>query len=150
MVTRDLADGEAIGGGDTVLATWPAALVPPGALHEAPVGRRVVHGIRDGQPLVAAQLAPAGRGAWAAALDDGESAVQVPLLEAMPGLAVHDVVDVVVARSDAADPSEQVVAHDGRVLQVDAAAVTLAVRDREAARTATAALLGATAIVVRG
>lgn len=150
VVTRDLAAGEPLARDDTVLGTWPAALAPPDALHEAPIGRRLSEGIRAGQPLVGDQLAPAGRGAWAAALDVGESAVQVPLVQAMPGLDVDDVVDVVVASAGTTTPGQRVLAHDARVLQVEDAVVTVAVRDAEAATTAASVLIGATALVVRG
>ena len=104
--------------------------------------------------LLGHRLARAGAGAWSSLLGDDETAVQLPLREPAPGVAVGDLVHVV-APVTATTPDAvgqllvEVVAHDARVLDVHPDTVTVAVHRSELVPTAGAALGGLVSLVVR-
>jgi pilus assembly protein CpaB len=154
VAVRDLPAGTTLGPGDVAPVDWPVAHSPDGALEDLPADRRLTTDVVRGEVLLGQRLGRAGEGAWSSLLGDGETAVQLPLREPTPGVAVGDHVDVMAPVAATipdvvAELSVEVVAHDARVLDVRDDAVTVAVRRAEAVATAGAALGGLVSLVVR-
>lgn len=97
VTVRELAPGSAIRAEDLVVRSWPAALVPAGALRALPdaAGRVVAGAVRAGEPLTDLRLV----GAALTTRAGGPDAAAVPLRPADPAvaalLAPGTVVDVV-------------------------------------------------------
>src|SRR5687767_13071179 len=61
IVARDrIAMGDRIEANAITTQSWPAALVPAGAISESPVGRTVIASIEPGEAVMGARLAPQG------------------------------------------------------------------------------------------
>lgn len=99
VATRAVAAGEVLGPLDVTIEAWPVAVVPAGALDEAPVGRTATAPIVAGEAVVAARVAPEGLSEVAARLPPGWRAVAIPAAAGgfggdLPPLAIGDHVDV--------------------------------------------------------
>lgn len=158
VATRDLAAGEVVGADDVVVASWPPAVVPEGALAEVPAGRTVAAPIVAGEAVVGARVAPEGLSDVAALLPPGWRAVAVPAFGGgaggdHPPLAVGDRVDVL-ASVDTFDPlahqSAEVVAEGALVVDVRDGSVTVGVPQRVAAAVAVATTRGTITLALVG
>lgn len=136
--------------GSTRVESWPAAVIPEGALVDVPAEARAAHGIGPGEVITRARVAGAELGPVAARLPSGERAVAIPVEAGVtPPLAVDDRVDVIVTvptESPAAERPGFVLVRDATVVDVSDAAVTVAVSSEDAIRVAVA--LGAGAVVL--
>ena len=74
-----LPAGATVGPDDTEVRRVPGALVPPGAVMDAPVGSVVAATVHEGEVVLGARLAPAGTSALAAALPPHTRGVAVPV-----------------------------------------------------------------------
>ena len=154
VATRDLAPGDEIGAGDVHLVDHPPGLVPADALAEVPVGQVVRAAVFDGEVLVAARLAPTGTSGLAATLPDGTRAVAIPVeAGTAPPLQPGDLVDVLVALPEEAaggGPPGFALTTGATVVDVDDAAVTIAVDPEAAPRIAVALGQGAVTLALVG
>jgi Flp pilus assembly protein CpaB len=147
FVARDHVDlGDVVNDDDVTVETWPVAVVPDGAVDASPAGRTAVAAIERGEAVVAARLAPDGLRGVAALVPDGWRAIAVPVGPAMVTLSVGDHVDLIAgfdaSGSDGGGAPAFVIARDALVVAVDEEAVTVAVRDTDAARVAFAVVAG--------
>ena len=162
VAARDLAAGAVVGAGDVTVEEWPAAMVPGGALAEAPIGSTVTAPVVAGEAVVAARVAPEGLSGVAALIPPGHRAVAVPgsaggLGTDTPPLRVGDRVDVL-ATFDVVDPTDGsagseptgTVADGALVVDVSDDAVTLAVPAVDAARVAFAVARGTITLALVG
>jgi len=150
VARRDLRAGEVVHTVDVVARDWPAAVVPPGALSDAPVGRALRADVVAGEALVAPRVAGAGTPGAAAVVPDGWRAIAV-VPGAVPELAAGAVVDVYAIGDPTADAGEQRstrVASEARVLAVDDGTVTIAVPEALVARVTSAAATGAVSLAL--
>lgn len=150
VARRDLRAGEVVRAEDVVARDWPAAVVPRGALADAPVGRALRADVVAGEALVAARVAGAGTAGTAAAVPDGWRAIAV-VPGAIPELAAGAVVDVYAIGDPAAgegEPRAARVANGARVLAIDDGTVTIAVPEALVARVSSAAASGAVSLAV--
>ncbi|MEA3020479.1 MAG: pilus assembly protein CpaB [Actinomycetota bacterium] len=131
VARRDLAPGVALRPGDVVVRMLPAALVPAGALTDAPAGQVVAAWIGRGEVVLNRRLAPAGLSATAALLPRGTRGVAVPTGTAPLPVVVGDRVDLL-ATVDGAQRPTFAVATDAVVVAVSADAVTVAVDEAQA------------------
>jgi pilus assembly protein CpaB len=162
VASQDLASGTALTGNDVAVATWPAPLVPAGALRTPQeVGGRVLAGAaRAGEPLTDVRLA--GRESAARLTgrpDDAAVPVRLPNPDVAGLLGPGSRVDVVAPGPD--DGRPVVLAADAAVLTVLAAEparpgqaapgrlVLVALPRSEAARVAAAALSEQIAVTLR-
>ncbi|MEU7815513.1 SAF domain-containing protein [Pseudonocardia sp. NPDC049154] len=107
VAARDLAPGSVVAAADLTLATWPAELVPAGAVGVAAAEGRVLAGaLRAGEPLTDLRLAGATLAAAATGLPD---AAAVPVRLADPDVAALLTpgvrVDVVAAAPEGGEPA---------------------------------------------
>jgi pilus assembly protein CpaB len=149
VARRDLHAGDVIAVDDTAVREWPAAVVPPGALHEAPLGRALRADVAAGEALVAPRVAGAGTHGPAAALPDGWRAVAV-VPGTLPPLAAGAVVDVYAVADPAASGDQPAlrVAAAARVVAVDDGTVTIAVPESLVGRVTAAAATGAVSLAL--
>jgi Flp pilus assembly protein CpaB len=150
VVRRDVAAGERVDAGDVERRNVPAALVPPGALVDAPGGRVTVVPLLRGQIVVAAQLAPPALSPVAALVPAGRVAVAVPTGGLAPPLRRGDVVDVLATFDDGVDPPTFAVAERAPVVAVADDAVTVAVDADEVDRVAFAVTTAVVTVVLTG
>lgn len=153
VARRDLAAGDVVGPDDVAVERRPRAVVPDGALAEAPVGRAVTAPVLAGEPLVDARLAPDGLTGPAALVPAGWRAVAVPAGDAglaapAPPLAVGDRVDVL--GPGFVDGDAGVVAEGAVVVHVGEAAVTVAVPAADADDVAAAIATATATLALRG
>jgi Flp pilus assembly protein CpaB len=152
VAARDLGPGDEVGHGDVQLVDRPPDLVPDGALGEVPTGQVVRAAVFEGEVLVGARLAPLGVDGLAATLPEGTRAVAIPVeTGTAPPLARGDQVDVLVALPEAAaggGPPGFAVTSDAVVVDVDEAAVTIAVERDVAPRIAVALGQGAVTLAL--
>jgi len=161
VAARDLASGTVLGPADLAVATWPAALVPNGALRAPePAGGRVLVGAaRAGEPLTDVRLT--GRESAALLLGRPDAAavpVRLPDADVAALLTPGSRVDVV---TPGRDDRPVVLAADAAVLTVLAPGqdapgrgppgrlVLVALPRSEAARVAAAALSEQVAVTLR-
>jgi pilus assembly protein CpaB len=140
VAVRDLPVGHPLGPDDLRRATWPADLLPDGALAE-PDGMLVA-------PLPRGAVATdrhLGDGGLAAGLPSGTAVVPIPV-DAVPALPRGALIDLVAA--DLGGGPGQLVAAGALVLQTDELAVWLAVDAADAPGLASAALHGSIGVVV--
>ncbi|GAA2897431.1 SAF domain-containing protein [Pseudonocardia halophobica] len=107
VAARDLAPGSVVTPADLTLATWPAELVPAGAVGVAAAEGRVLAGaLRAGEPLTDLRLAGAALAAAATGMPD---AAAVPVRLADPDVAALLTpgvrVDVVAAAAEGGEPT---------------------------------------------
>jgi Flp pilus assembly protein CpaB len=139
VAAHPLAAGAVLGADDLVTRHWPAAVVAPGALSEAPVGRTLTGAVAAGEALNDVRLAPVGASGTGALLEPGMRAVAVPTTTGRLALSVGDRVELV-----AVGPTggAQVVAGDGTVLSVDEESITVAVEEGNGPEVAAAVAAG--------
>lgn len=140
VAVRDLTVGHTLGPDDLERTTWPADLVPDGALSE-PAGTLVA-------PLPRGAVATdrhLGDGGPGAGLPPGTAVVPVPV-EAVPQLPSGTRLELVAG--DRIDGTGQRITGEALVLRTDEAAVWLAVDHDDAATLASAALHGPIGVVV--
>lgn len=157
VATVSLRAGDRVGTTTATVEQLPSRVVPDGALHELPAGRRVGSAVEPGEVLTAARLAPDGLGATAAALPPGTAAVTVPSGDAPAPVRAGDVVDVhrvtvldpyaaqdgvSASGSDSDGDAGGIVADRAVVTSVDATRTTLAVRRSQVVATVRAATAG--------
>lgn len=181
VLTRDVAAGELVEPSAFETRRWPRSLVPHGAVRRVPSdSRRVTTSIVEGEVMLQSRWRRSG-GAWAASLNRGESAVQVPLPAPLDGLAPGDRVDVattaVSLRTPAGSPGDApgvdafadevplhpedyrsngtdeganlVITRDARVLAVGPSTATIAVSSVDGPATASAAMSGSIALIIK-
>jgi Flp pilus assembly protein CpaB len=166
VARRTLAPGDAVGGAVTV-EEWPKALVPDGALTDAPPGDRVVVAdVAKGEPLVTNRISGGGGQGAAALVPPGHRAIAVPLLVAGLPLRLGDHVDLIATPgggdpsavpfadgsvdADLSPASADEVATDATVVAVADESVTVAVRSDDAPDVAMAITTGTIVVVLTG
>lgn len=106
VATTDLPPGTHLAASDLRLASWPSALVPPGALTsvEAAAGRTLAAAVGKGEAMTALRLV--GPALAATLLTDGRVAAAVRLsdAQAVTLLRPGDRLDLVAASAGGADP----------------------------------------------
>ena len=127
--------------------TWPARLVPEGALAAAD-GRRTARPVAAGAALTTADLAGAGQGVVVARMPDGTVGVTVARGAAPAPVHAGDRVDVLGVAAAGRSLGAERVAVRGTVVAADRVAVTVAVRRNEAADVAAAAAAGTAVLVL--
>lgn len=152
VATRDLAPGDLLDASTARLEPRPRSLVPPGALRSRPTGARVAAAVYAGEVVLEDRLAGAGLSAVAARLPPGHRAMAVPVeAGTAPRLAVGDHVDVLVALPGEAaggGPPGFALAAGVLVVDVDDAAVTIAMPADAAPRLAVAFGAGAVTLAL--
>jgi Flp pilus assembly protein CpaB len=147
--------GDVIGEGDIAAASWPAAVVPRGAVPGArdAVGRTVVQVIEPGEAVLAARLAPEGLHGVAALVPPGWRALALPAGPAPLPLSVGDRIDLVAAVGGTDEAASQspsfVLADNAVVVAVDERSVTVAVRAEDAPRVALGIVTGSVVPALR-
>lgn len=151
VATRALEAGAAVAADDVEVRWWPVGLAPADAVAEPPVGRIVSAPIVEGEPIVAARLAPAGLSGLAALVPAGWRALAIPVTAATPPLQVGDHVDLLATFEQATEgPPTFLVATEAQVLVVGEQAVTIAVPAADVARVAFAVSTGTVIPALRG
>ena len=174
VATRDLAPGDVVDAGAFEVRDLPEAMLPDAVLDavvdgpedgsvpsggtagDPPVGAVVRHPVLDGEPLVAARLAPHGLTGAAALVPAGWRAVAVPLgAGGAPPVTTADLVDILAvtpAAAEGAPGREPAFALVEQALVVDVAddAVTVAVPEDDAPRVAWALSNGAVVLALAG
>lgn len=134
--------------------SWPAALVPVGAVDTSPIGRTAIATIEPGEAVIATRLAPEGLSGLAALVPPGWRALAIPVGPTIVKLSVGDHVDLIagfdVASATAGQAPAFTVADDAIVIAVDDERVTVAVHDDDAARVAFAIVGGTVVPALRG
>lgn len=152
VATADIAAGERLDAGNTVLVAHPAPLVPDGAVTSRAADARAAAALLDGEVVREERLAPNGASAVAARLPPGTRAMAVPVEPGtMPALAIGDRVEVLVALAPEAagdGPPGFALATDVPVVDVTDMAVTLAVSRDVAPRLAVAFGQGAVTLAL--
>lgn len=101
VVQRAVAAGSTLTAADVALERRPVAMVPPGALGEAPVGRVALVDLVAGEVTIERRLAGPGRTGAAALLRPGERGVAITALTGeRPPLTVGDLVDLLAVPAD--------------------------------------------------
>jgi Flp pilus assembly protein CpaB len=138
--------GELVEADAITTESWPAAVVPSGSVSNSPVGRTAVATIEPGEALIDARLAPEGLSGVAALVPPDWRALAIPIGPTVVTLSVGDHVDLIagfdVGNANAGQSPAFIVATDALVVAVDEQRVTVAVRDRDAARVAFAIVAG--------
>ena len=154
IARRDLEAGERLDGGNTRIDHQPTPLVPDGALTEVPADGRLVEPVYAGEVVREERLAPTGLSTIAARLPPGARAMAIPVEPGtVPALTIGDRVDVLVALAAEAagdGPPGFALATDVLVVDVDDAAVTIAVPADTAPRVAVAFGAGAVTLALSG
>jgi Flp pilus assembly protein CpaB len=157
VAARDLETGHVVGAGDTTVQRWPLAVVPAGALAQAPAGRVVTAAMLAGEAVVGQRLAPEGLSGVAALVPEHHRAIAVPSSTAgfgtdAPPLVSGDRVDVL-ATFDVLDgdaPPTDAVAEGALVVDVGDGTVTVAVLEDDAPRVAFAVARGTVTLALVG
>jgi Flp pilus assembly protein CpaB len=147
VAVRDLPAGHRLEPGDVRRQSWPAALLPSGALSSLDGPVVVAAPVVAGEPVVRSRLGRARAGPVAAALTPGRRAVTLPVGDAPPPVAVGDQVDLVAAGSALA---AQVVARGATVMAVREGAVVVAVSTDELPAVAGGLVDGTVVVAVSG
>jgi Flp pilus assembly protein CpaB len=147
VVARErIVIGDTIDGAAVATESWPAAMVPEGAVTQSPVGQTVIATIEPGEAVNGARLAPDGLRGVAALVPSGRRALAIPVGPTVVDLSVGDQVDLI-AGFDAASASGGrapafTVAERAVVVAVDERRVTVAVDADDATRVAFAIVAG--------
>ncbi len=145
VAARDLDAGDVVQAADVRTERWPSAVVPGGAVDEAPLGRVLSADVVAGEALVGARLAPDGLSGPAALVPDGWRAVAVPSSAGfgapVPPLRLGDRVDVL---------APDLVAAGAVVVAVDDEVVTIAVSADDAPAVAEAMAVAVVVLALRG
>jgi Flp pilus assembly protein CpaB len=139
VAARPVERGRVLEAADLAVRMAPSSMLVPGALASVDDGRGrvVVVPLAEGEPLLAAHLAPAGLSGVAAQLAPGARAVSVPTGSNAPPLRRGDVVDVL-ATLEGEGGTTLAIAADAMVVDVGEGgatageAVTVAVSQDEA------------------
>jgi Flp pilus assembly protein CpaB len=154
VATEDLKAGDLLDADNTRLDHQPAPLVPDEALAAVPDDGRLAEPVYAGEVIREQRLADGGLSALAARLPSGTRAMAVPVEPGMvPSLVVGDRVDVLVAlgaESAGDGPPGFALATDVLVVDVDDAAVTIAMPAATAPRLAVAFGAGAVTLALTG
>src|SRR5579885_2549668 len=94
VATRALPAGTVIAPGDVEVRSWPAGLVPSGALDRTPVGDTVRAAIARGEAVLADRLGRHGATGAADLVPDGWRALAVPTTSSSLAVADGSVVDL--------------------------------------------------------
>jgi pilus assembly protein CpaB len=147
--------GDVVQGNDVTADSWPAAVVPRGAVPVTgdAAGRTVVEVIEPGEALLAGRLAPDGLRGVAALVPPGSRALALPVGSAALPLSVGNRVDLLAA-VDGTDASASqspsfVLAENAHVVAVDEGSVTVAVRAEDAPRVALGIVTGSVVPALR-
>jgi Flp pilus assembly protein CpaB len=147
--------GHVLDAEDVAPDSWPAAIVPRGAVPAADsaVGRTVVDEIEPGEAVLAGRLAPDGLQGVAALVPLGWRALAIPAGPSALPLAVGDRVDLVAAvdgtDATASESPSFVLADNALVVAVHDQSVTVAVRADDAPRVALAIVTGSVVPALR-
>jgi pilus assembly protein CpaB len=147
--------GDVVRDGDVAAASWPAAVVPRGAVPDtgSAVGRTVVQVIEPGESVLAARLAPEGLHGVAALVPPGWRALAMPVGPAALPLSVGDRVDLVAAvggtHAAPSQPPSFVLADNAIVVAVDERSVTVAIRAEDSPRVALGIVTGSVVPALR-
>lgn len=155
IVARDrIVMGEIIEADAITTQSWPAALVPAGAISDSPVGRTVIASIEPGEAVIGARVAPEGLSGVAALVPPGWRALALPVGPTVVALSVGDHVDLIagfdVASTNAGRAPAFPVAEDAVVVAVDDQRLTVAVEEEDAAHVAFAIVAGTVVPALRG
>jgi pilus assembly protein CpaB len=149
-----IAMGDVIESDSITTQSWPAALVPAGAVEASPIGRTVVATIEPGEAVLATRLAPDGLHGVAALVPPGWRAVAIPVGPTVVTLTVGDRVDLIAGFDVTAANADQApaftIAENAIVLAVDQQRTTVAVRAADAERVAFAIVAGTVVLTLRG
>ena len=162
VARRPLAPGDPVGG-SVVVEEWPRALVPDGAMTDAPPDDRVVVAdVAEGEPLVAGRVSGGGGEGAAALVPPGHRAIAVPLLVAGLPLRLGDRVDLITTPGGGDPSAVPFTGDDVRPVTADEVAtgavvvavaddsVTVAVRSDDAPDVATAITTGTVVVALAG
>jgi Flp pilus assembly protein CpaB len=156
LVARHRLDvGDVLDAEDVATDSWPAAVVPRGAVTAAgdAAGRTVVEVIEPGEAVLAGRLAPEGLQGVAALVPAGWRALAMPTGPAALPLSVGDHVDLVAAVDGTSDDSSQspsfVLADNALVVALDDKSVTVAVPAQDAPRVALGIVSGSVVPALR-
>jgi Flp pilus assembly protein CpaB len=147
-----------LGADDVTVQRWPVAVVPAGAVADAPDGRIVTDAVVAGEAVVERRLAPGGLSTVAALVPEHHRAIAVPssiggLGTDAPPLTNGDRVDLL-ATFDVLDgdaPPTGAVAEGALVVDVgDEGTVTVAVPEEDAPRVAFAVARGTVTLALVG
>lgn len=147
VAARPVERGSALAAADVTVHRLPSRFRTDGAFTSAEevVGRVAVVPLAPGEPVLGADLAPAGLGAVAALLPAGSRAVAVPTGGSSPVLRRGDVVDLLASFDG--HPT-LAVAVDAPVVDVGAESATVAVTPEEANAVAFALANGAVTVAL--
>ena len=138
--------GSTIDGASMETQSWPAALVPEGALESGFEGRTAIATIEAGEAVLRARVAPEGLEGIAALVPDGWRALAVPVAPTVIALRVGDRVDLIAGFDVGGTTTDRspslTVARDALVVAVDEKRVTVAVSRDDAERVAFAIVAG--------
>ena len=147
VATRHIDAGTALSADDVSVESWPAALVPSGALDGAPVGRTVRMAFDRGEPITRARVAPDGVDGVAALVPPGWRAIAVALGDASVPLEPGDQIDLIATSVDGSVSG--VVAEAALVVHVGERSVTVALPREVVDRVAGALVSGAVVAALR-
>ena len=154
VATRDLAAGALLDAGNTRVDKRPGALVPHEAVRALPDDRRLAEAVYAGEVVREERLAPGRPSEVAARVPAGTRAMAIPVEPGqMPQVAIGDRVDLLVALPPevaGAGPPGFALATDVLVVDVNDAAVTIAVPADTAPRVAVAFGAGAVTLALTG
>jgi len=147
--------GDVVAADDVAVESWPAAMLPRGAIESEAdtIDRTVVEVVEQGEAVLAARLAPDGLRGVAALVPSGWRALAVPVGPAALPLSVGDRVDIVAAvgGTDASvSPSPSfVLADNALVIETDEQSVTVAVPADDAPRVSLGIVTGSIVLALR-
>ncbi len=146
VTTRAVDAGEVLGAGAAEVRDVPAGFVPPGAAGIEALGSRASEALHEGEVVHVGRLAPEGLSAVAALLPPGTRGIAVPVDAGALPLVVGDAVDVLATVAEVTEagggPPTATLASRAPVVDVQEAAVTVAVPDDDATRVAYAVTTG--------
>lgn len=152
VTTRFVEAGEVLGPDAAAVRDVPDGFVPRGAAGADALGRRVTEDLHEGEVVHAERVAPGGLSAVVALLPPGTRGIAVPTDAGALPLVVGDLVDVLATMADessaAGGPPAATIAPGAVVVDVQEAAVTVAVPEDDAARVAYAVATGIVALAL--
>lgn len=152
VTTRAVEAGEVLGPDAAEIRDVPAGFVPPGAAGADALGRRATGTLHEGEVVHVERVAPGGLSVVAARLPPGTRGIAVPTDAGALPLVVGDHVDVLATVADVATatsgPPVATLAPGAVVVDVQEAAVTVAVPEDDAARVAYAVATGIVALAL--
>jgi Flp pilus assembly protein CpaB len=151
VASRDLPEGTVITQADLASSATSSVLADQAVAD--PVGRTVIADIFEGEPIVRRRTSPDNLRGPTALMPAGTSAIAVPIVGALPPLAIGDLVDVydtqVGLLGGGQVETQRPVTVGATVVAVDEERVTVAVASDDVAAVATAAGNGAATLALR-